>query len=82
MESIAFVKSDRGKYILSKALFIAIRKLKKESEVFINDAECKKDLEDMQTLYQNLYGSYSRQSKDTTPQEITGIKSFLDAQIK
>ena len=53
MESIAFVKSDRGKYILSKALFIAIRKLKKESEVFINDAECKKDLEDMQKLYQN-----------------------------
>ena len=82
MESIAFVKSDRGKYILSKALFIAIRKLKKESEVFINDAECKKDLEDMQTLYQNLYGSYSRQSKDTTPQKITGIKSFLDEQIK
>ena len=82
MESIAFVKSDRGKYILSKALFIDIRKLKKESEVFINDAECKKDLEDMQALYQNLYDSYSRQSQDTTPQKITGIKSVLDEQIK
>ena len=82
MEGITFVKSERGKYILSKALFIAIRKLKKESEVFINDAECKKDLEDMQALYQNLYDSYSRQSQDTTPQKITGIKSFLDEQIK
>ena len=82
MGTIAFVKSDRGKYILSKALFIAIRKLKKESEVFINDTECKKDLEDMQALYQNLYDSYSQQPKDTTTQKITGMKSFLDAQIK
>ena len=52
------IKSPRGKYILSKALYIGIKKLSKEVEVFTKDEQAKKDLRDMQELYNWAYPSY------------------------
>ena len=52
------VRSPRGKYIISKALYLGIKKLSKYVEVFTKDEEAKKDLRDMKDLYQNMYNTY------------------------
>ena len=58
MEKPHSVKSSRGKYILSKALYFGIKQLSKEAKVFTKDEETKKDLQDMQDLYHYMYDSY------------------------
>ena len=58
MDKPLSVKSSRGKRVLSRALYIGIKKLSKEVEVFTKDEQAKKDLRDMQDLYNNMYDSY------------------------
>ena len=58
MEKPTRVQSSRGKYVLSKALYLGIKKLSKDVAVFTKDEEAKKDLRDMQDLYNNMYDSY------------------------
>jgi len=58
MEKPTRVQSNRGKYVVSKALYLGIKKLSKDVAVFPKDEEAKKDLQDMQDLYNNMYDSY------------------------
>ena len=48
----------RKLYIISKALYLGIKQLSKEAEVFTEDEETHKDLQDMQKLYNEVYVSY------------------------
>lgn len=48
----------RNQYVISKALFFAIRQLKKEIEVFPKDLEAQADLADMVHLFNTLYDAY------------------------
>ena len=78
------VKSSRGKYILSRALYLGIKQLSKEAEAFTKDEQVKKDLRDMQDLYKNMYDSYRPIRGWGDVEEVlsvtTGIKKHLSKQ--
>lgn len=52
-EAVEFLNTLRGKFIISKALYLAIQNLESKSE-------CQKDITDMQYLIDNLFPFYKK----------------------
>ena len=48
----------RRLYVISKALYLGIKQLSKEAEVFTKDEETHSDLQDMQKMYDEIYGTF------------------------